>query len=218
LVAFLQGLLALKGEFMPIYGWESLEALTQKSYKCSYCNNLVSSVKGYRFFEQQSPERGKQYIGTIYICPHCYMPTSFIRGFRVPEQLIGNEVKHLPKEVEDVYNEARRCYTVNAYTGSIMLCRKLLMNIAVHKGAAPNQSFASYVDYLCDKGFVSGDNKVWADLVRNKGNDANHEIPKMIPTDAEELIDFLELVLKSIYEFPEKARLRTPKPPSQPTP
>jgi hypothetical protein len=146
------------------------------------------------------------------------LPTFFFKEARIPQQLIGNEVKYLPQEVEDVYNEARRCYTVNAYTGSVMLCRKLLMNIAVHKGAPPNQKFAEYVDYLCDKGFVSGDNKIWADLVRNKGNEANHEIPKMTSTDAEELIEFLELVLKSIYEFPEKAKLRTANPPNQSTP
>jgi hypothetical protein len=146
------------------------------------------------------------------------MPTFFLKGLRIPEQLVGNEVKHLPKEVENVYNEARRCVTVNAFTGSVMLCRKLLMNIAVNKGAAPNQNFATYVDYLCDKGFVSGDNKIWAQLVRGKGNEANHEITMMTSTDAEELIEFLELVLKSVYEFPEKAKLRAPKPPSQPIP
>jgi hypothetical protein len=145
------------------------------------------------------------------------MPTFFVKDKRIPQQLAGNAVKHLPKEIEDVYNEARECFTVNAFTGSVMLCRKLLMNIAVHKGAVPNQTFATYVDYLCDKGFVSGDNKIWADLVRNKGNDANHEITKMNSMDAEELIEFLELVLKSVYEFPEKAKLRVPKPPSQPT-
>jgi hypothetical protein len=139
-------------------------------------------------------------------------PTYFFNKARIPGQLVGNKVKHLPKEVEDIYEEARKCVTVNAYTGCVMLCRKLLMNIAVHKGAPKNQTFASYVDYLCNNGYVSGDNKIWADLVRNKGNDANHEIPKMSPADAEELIEFLELVLKSVYEFPEKAKQRMPKP------
>ena len=199
-----------------MYEWENLNNLVSKSYKCSYCDNLISSVKGYELFEHSTPH-GRRRIGGIYICPHCCMPTFFVKDKRIPQQLAGNAVKHLPKEIEDVYNEARECFTVNAFTGSVMLCRKLLMNIAVHKGAVPNQTFATYVDYLCDKGFVSGDNKIWADLVRNKGNDANHEITKMNSMDAEELIEFLELVLKSVYEFPEKAKLRVPKPPSQPT-
>jgi len=197
--------------------WDRLDSLESKSYKCSYCYNLISSDKGYRSIERLSANRGIA-GGMIYICHHCKMPTFFYHDVIIPGELVGDEVKHLPKEIEDVYNEARRCVTVNAYTGSVMLCRKLLMNIAVQKGAAPNQPFAAYVDYLCDNGYVSGDNKVWADLVRNKGNDANHEIPKMILQDAEELIGFLELVLKSIYEFPEKAKQRIPKPPSQPTP
>jgi hypothetical protein len=195
--------------------WQKLESLPARNYICSYCGNLVSSSKGYCAWISSV---NNSVHNVIYICPHCEQPTYFFDDKRIPGQLFGDKVKHLPREVEDIYDEARKCITVNAYTGSVMLCRKLLMNIAVQKGAPKNQTFASYVDYLCNSGYVSGDNKVWADLVRNKGNEANHEIPKMSPSDAEELIEFLELVLKSVYEFPEKAKQRISRPPNKTAP
>jgi hypothetical protein len=47
------------------------------------------------------------------------------------------------------------------------------------------------------------------DHIRKKGNEANHEIAIMSRTDAEELISFIEMLLKFMYEFP----ARIPPPP-----
>jgi len=40
-----------------------------------------------------------------------------------------------------------------------MLCRKLLMNLAVQQGALENQSFQSYVEYLDKHRFVPPNGK-----------------------------------------------------------
>jgi len=48
--------------------------------------------------------------------------------------------------------------------------------------------------------------KEWVDIIRNKGNEATHEIVIMNQSDAEELINFAGMLLKFIYEFPIKAR------------
>ena len=42
------------------------------------------------------------------------------------------------------------------------------------------------------------------DHIRKKGNEANHEIRLMKKADAEELISFSEMLLKFIYEFPQR--------------
>jgi len=42
------------------------------------------------------------------------------------------------------------------------------------------------------------------DHIRTKGNEANHEIRLMGRQDAEELVTFVEMLLKFIYEFPSK--------------
>jgi hypothetical protein len=83
-----------------------------------------------------------------------------------------------------------------------MILRKVLMHIAVDKGAQPDQTFAEYVNSLADKGYVPPDGRGWVDHIRTKGNEANHELPQTTEADAEELIDFLELLLRFAYDMP----------------
>jgi hypothetical protein len=84
------------------------------------------------------------------------------------------------------------------------------MHIAVQQGAPAGENFITYVQYLADKNYVPPNGKGWVDHVRQKGNEANHEIKIMAQTEAEELISFLEMLLKFIYEFP--ARVPTSPP------
>jgi hypothetical protein len=76
------------------------------------------------------------------------------------------------------------------------------MNIAVGEGAKEGQNFLQYVDYLATKGFVPPNGRHWVDHIRKKGNEANHEIALMKQQDAQELITFVEMLLRFIYEFP----------------
>jgi len=83
-----------------------------------------------------------------------------------------------------------------------MACRKILMHMAVDKGADENRSFAHYVDYLSDHGYITPDGKKWVDYIRSRGNDANHEISLMTKPDAERLLLFTDMLLRLVYEFP----------------
>lgn len=76
------------------------------------------------------------------------------------------------------------------------------MHIAVAKGAAAGQSFVQYVDFLESGHFTPPDSKLWIDHVRKQGNRAAHEISQVSVADASELIDFVELILRFLYEFP----------------
>jgi hypothetical protein len=49
----------------------------------------------------------------------------------------------------------------------------------------------------------------WVDHIRKQGNEATHEIDMKSDADARDLISFVEMLLKFIYEFPG----RVPKPP-----
>jgi hypothetical protein len=118
----------------------------------------------------------------------------------------------LPSDVEALYQEARSCMKVNSYTSAVITCRKLLMHIAVEKGADKGKSFLEYVDYLSQKGYVPPDGKGWVDHIRTKGNEANHEIKIMSPPDAGDLISFAEMLLKFVYEFPAKMKPSSPAP------
>jgi hypothetical protein len=91
---------------------------------------------------------------------------------------------------------------VSAYTPAVLGCRKILMHIAVAKGDKPGKGFIEYVEYLSDKGYVPPDGKGWVDHIRSKSNEATHEIAPMSKSDAEELITFVGMLLKLVFEFP----------------
>lgn len=184
--------------------WYNTAPLPSKNFKCGYCDNIVASDKGY-----PGNYAGNDFFSTVYICPHCTNAIFFLRGKQVPGVRLGEDVKHLPKEIQALYNEARDSSAAGAPTAAILICRKMLMNIAVTEGAEEGLKFIEYVDYLANKGYVPPNGKDWVDHIRQKGNEATHEIKLMTAEDAEELISFTSMLLKFIYEFPSRVPVKT---------
>ena len=185
--------------------WENAVTCDSRKYKCYNCGSLVASERGYRH-QEHNPRGGLEYI---YICPHCDHPTYFPVGEQIPSPLIGEEVSNLPDNVKQLYKEARKCTGTGAYTAAVLTCRKLLMHIAVEKGAEIGESFKKYVEYLSAKGYVPPDGKEWVDHIKDKGNEANHEIVLMSQEEARDLITFLQMLLLFIYDFPNKVKAKT---------
>jgi hypothetical protein len=189
-----------------VKSWSDVQQLTPKHYTCGHCGEQLSSEKGYTFNSQRG-----QAIGGIYICHHCGKPTYFDPdSTQVPGSLYGSDITGIDDQaVSDLYNEARRCVSVNAFTATVLSCRKLLMHIAVANGAQENLAFIKYVEYLSDNHYVPPGAKSWVDHIRAKGNEANHDIVIMHADDAKDLIDFIAMLLTNIYEFPARIRKRT---------
>jgi hypothetical protein len=131
---------------------------------------------------------------------------------RFPGIAFGDLVPHLPEDLERLYEEARASASANAYTAAVLVCRKMLMNIAVTEGAEEAKKFIEYVQYLSDKNFVPPNRKGWVVYIRTRGNEATHEIQLMNETDAKALIVFVEMLLRFIYEFPKMVPAASPTP------
>ncbi len=191
-----------------LYGdWYQLQNFSPQKYVCSFCGDRVSSKEGYYAI----PAKGTYITAYICICPGCNWPTVLHSGRQVPENAPGNPVAKVPDEISTLYDEARLSTAAGAFTAAVLVCRKILMHIAVEEKAREGLSFLSYVEYLSDKGYVPPNGKVWVDYIRQKGNEANHEITLMRKEDAVALIIFVEMLLRFIYEFPHKV---PPLPPS----
>ncbi|MDI3538255.1 MAG: hypothetical protein PWQ13_278 [Bacillota bacterium] len=181
--------------------WFRVMQVIPFTYVCGFCGDKVSSKEGY-YAGPHSDGSGSP-IAFIRICPSCKGPTFFSPfGKQFPESPPGNPVAHVPEQLYKLYNEARYSIAAGAYTGAVLICRKMLMNIAVNEGAEEGKSFTFYVEYLANKGYVPPNGKAWVDYIRKRGNDANHEIELMTKEDAVSLITFLEMLLRFIYEFP----------------
>src|SRR3989339_692033 len=166
---------------MSTINWEQLSSISSRKYVCGYCNNPLASNRGYFGHDTNSPVINNTFI---YICHQCNKPTFFdISGNQTPCTTYGEEINDISsEEVALLYNEARNCMGRRAYTAVVLCCRKLLMNIAVSKGAKKGLSFIEYVKYLSDQNYI--------------------------PPDAEDLINFIGTLLKIIYEFPSVIKQR----------
>ncbi|MBI4299338.1 MAG: DUF4145 domain-containing protein [Chloroflexi bacterium] len=184
--------------------WEHLQDVEPESWQCGYCSYEVASKTGLRTATHEA---------FIRICPHCNCPTFFSCDRKQwPGPRHGGLIAKLPKEVEVAYEEARGSLSVNAFTGSVMLCRKILMNVAVSKGADEGLQFAPYVEWLMKEGYVPKGSDGWLRYIKDRGNEANHQIVPMNSDDARGVLSFTEQLLRNVYVLP---NLVPPKPASQ---
>ncbi|PJB20308.1 hypothetical protein CO115_01460 [Candidatus Falkowbacteria bacterium CG_4_9_14_3_um_filter_36_9] len=181
--------------------WQHRQDIGSHSYQCSHCGKPLASDKGYMGVRQTPFGNKTEYIC---VCHFCHKPTYIdMDGKQYPGVAFGNSIDGIDNaSVKSLYEEARSCASVNAFTAGVMACRKILMNIAVSKGAKENLKFVQYVKFLSDNYFVPPDGKEWVEHIKNKGNDANHKIEIVSKEDGEELLYFTEMLLTLIYAVP----------------
>lgn len=170
--------------------------LVCRDFTCGYCGREVSSDKGYINSPSETP--------AVYICPRCFRPNYFEGDSQFPDVSPAKAVDGLPKHVNEAYQEMRGCMTVAAYCAAAMMARKLLMNLAVSKGAKGNQSFCYYVDYVASN-VVSPNSLPWIAKIKDIGNGANHELPAISKEAATQACLFVEMALRIAFEYPERA-------------
>ena len=182
-------------------GWYSTHENERKGWTCGYCGKDVGGVIGYT--RNPSEDNGDR----VYICPRCECPTAFVidehgETHQIPGAVYGNPVGNLPESVASLYAEVRRCIQYTAYTSAVLSLRKLLMHVAVECGAEKDQQFVKYVDFLDSEHYIPPSAREWVDTLRTYGNDATHQIVLMSEGEAKRLLDFAEMLLKLVYEFP----------------
>lgn len=193
--------------------WRNVENIPSHSYTCGYCDHPIASEKGYVGLERRSGTVTTNIMARIYICHRCTLPSLFGPDYnsQTPSPRYGRDVEYVTDPaVKFLYKEARDCVKVGAYTASVMCSRKLLMNIAVSKGADKKESFTYYVGYLHQNNYTPPDSEHWVEHIRKRGNEANHEINPMTRDDATELLSFIEMLLIFIYELPGRMQQHKP--------
>jgi hypothetical protein len=179
--------------------WHLAAQVPSAHWKCGYCNREVGSDRGY----QLPPPGIAGPLFYIRLCGYCNAPTFFANdGEPSPGALLGEPVEHLPPELEALFQESRASAAAGAHTAAVLVCRKMLMHIAVDAKAAQGKSFLEYVNHLASNGYVPPQGKGWVDYIRTRSNEANHEIVLMGSDDSKVLVAFVEMLLKFIYEFP----------------
>jgi Domain of unknown function (DUF4145) len=138
-------------------------------------------------------------------CPACGDGSVRTKNQTVyPAAPTGGTVANLPDDVESAWQEARIAHAIGAYTASEIMCRKILMHIAVDvAGAKPGKTFVEYIDELDKAGYVTTGLKDVVDKVRKRGNAANHELPASTKEESLATLGITEHLLTSVYAFAE---------------
>jgi hypothetical protein len=173
------------------------------AYKCGHCQRDVSGIVVALY------QAGYDHIDWL-ICPSCGKG-SVHSGDVFPRPIYGLDIEGLPTKVFEAYQEARNCMSVSSYISCELICRNILMYVAVEKGAKPNLSFVDYLSYLEAKGYITATMKEWVSLIREHGNDAAHDLELPNMTRAECTFMFTLELLRLVYEMNHVAKRFTSK-------
>jgi hypothetical protein len=140
-------------------------------------------------------------------CVACGAPMVSYNGRFLPGPQPMTMPQGLPPEEMRLWEEVRSCLGVGAYTASVMLCRKLLLHVAVSDGLPPKDkqnrapNYAQAVKHLESTGVITTRMRPWIDRIRDVGNEANHEIPSIVEATALDVASFTHQLLRLAYEM-----------------
>lgn len=146
----------------------------------------------------------------IGICNNCQEPVLVKNnGQKIyPHPLPSPTDTRIPDPMLEDINEAKLCFSIDAYRACAVMARRAMQNACINKGATKKDLVHQIIE-LQTNGIITKDLKEWADVVRWIGNDAAH--PNMDPVqreDAEDILDLAEQFLHVLYVAPAIAQSR----------
>lgn len=142
-------------------------------------------------------------------CQTCESGLVMINGTTWPPSMYGPEVQYLPQSVNEALRQARLCFSIGAYEATELVCRKILMHVACDLGDREGKSFAEYIDFLKNNGYITRQMEDWVDEIRERGNRTAHRLASPTPEQAQSTLDFCIQLLRLVYELPSRAKLHT---------
>jgi hypothetical protein len=176
--------------------WKGPIGIRGAAFTCAHCEATAAPHVGFTLSVSKAQ---------IAICPRCTYPTLLLpdRTGQIPAAPLGRALTGLPANVKRFYDEARRTATVEAWDGVALLCRTLLLHVAVEAASAPQRaSFEEAVDALQNGGWIPPTGRPWVDQVRAVGNKAAHKADPVTRDEATMIMRFVELLLANVYEAP----------------
>ena len=162
------------------------------------------------------PAVWRQYINVqwwIGICNFCKEPV-FVKNqgeIVYPNPLPTPSDQSIPDHIRTDLDEAKQCFSVNAFRACAVMARRAIQSAVMDKGASKG-TLVAQINELEAQGEITRDLKEWATAVRWVGNDAAH--PNKEPVgkdDAEAVLKLAEQFLNVIYVTPALAQATNEK-------
>jgi hypothetical protein len=185
--------------------------------ECDICAAFVEAdVAGFYEYLRQNDKQSGRYV--LLKCRKCGSP------ILVNQENIGNMCQgdiwdtpvrlfpsteiyinpNAPKTIRNSYGEAVRCFRINAYTATAIMCRKTLEGICDYHGIKEGNLVLS-LKKMNELGFIDNRLFEWADVLRLAGNEAAHDIKISVSrNDARDMIDFTNAILDYLFSYRDK--------------
>lgn len=171
------------------------------TWLCGHCNQTVAALP--IASHPSTADADQAPVSTFLACPSCGKGTVRVLGQTFPPSLQARPIEHVDEEVAQTWHEVRLAHAVGAYTGAVILCRKLLMHMACDRtGADAGLKFVDYIDILINSGELPKSHQDLLHSVREAGNRATHLLESVNRHDATLTIRITEACLFNLYEIP----------------
>jgi len=182
--------------------------------RCPRCRHLVHAVP-------QTPpvyhisEHSDTMAYLIVKCPRDLCDISFVvydrmnkrvtEVFPFPRTIASDFHDAIPKQIRGDFAEAKKCWYADAYKGVVVLCRRVMQQVAVDKGASGQNLFDQINDML-SQGLITNSLHDAAHEVRHFGNFGAHprddNLDDISRDDAKVVIGIVEQFLIDLFVRP----------------
>ncbi len=134
-----------------------------------------------------------QYVLAIAKRPGSGMPYNYEAHYPLgkPNDSVDEAV---PTEIRPDFSEALRCHWIQAYRGTVTMCRRAIQASALEKGASPKKKLVDQIDELAAQGLITKPLQKLAHRIRLTGNVGAHPdedgLADVTRQDADDIIDF----------------------------
>ena len=129
-------------------------------------------------------------------------------SFSMPRQVYPLLNFHLnpeiPAELQEALLESIKCFRTNAYTATVIMCRRAIEGFCQLQGVSEN-NLQKAIQKLKENNIINDQIFEWANELRISGNEAAHKISSTFSNaDAKDILDFTIAILDYSYSFQEK--------------
>ena len=203
-------------------GYQGLELAIYK-ITCPFCMERGNFKSTYHA-EKKKPKSNKKLNFETLECGNCkgyvqvmwsatdgsYGYGSGLHDYRVQPWPLKYEEhpEHWPADVGRFWLQAKRNVVDENWDAAAVMARSALQ-LALRDNKASGKNLKQEIEDLAVKGVLPPIMKEWSDQVRELGNDSAHPTPSQNPTrptDARDIVKFLDFLLEFLYSLPHQIR------------
>jgi hypothetical protein len=199
--------IAVANWYQQEYGWVDWYEVPAK---CRHCNRMtifkcaLSDISAQEAFKKKSIWSTDAHINSFF---------NVIGFVSIKDNAVIIPPEHVPDDIADIFREGSACLSLSCYNAAGSMFRlaldmttKSLLPPEGEEGG-PNRAqrtrLFDRLNWLFDSHTLPLALREIADCVREDGNDAAHD-GTLAKADAEDLVDFLRVVLERVYTEPQR--------------